>query len=78
MLEKYKKSLNDIEKNYFDASGKLKWGDNEPLTVNDFDKKALEIVLPDVVITEDALNVFQEFQSTTQKQGIEVWYIIGI
>ncbi len=40
-------------------------------------KKALEIVLPDVIITEDALTVLTDFKTTMEKSDIEVWYIIA-
>ena len=44
------------------------------LNKNKYDKMALEIVLPDIIITEDALKVLEEFKQTMENQGIEVWY----
>ena len=42
--------------------------------IEEYSKMALEIVLPDIIITEDALKVLEEFQETMNGQGIEVWY----
>ena len=44
------------------------------LSTSEYDKKALEIVLPDVIITEDSLRVLNEFQAAWAEKGIEVWY----
>lgn len=49
-----------------------KWG--RLLEESDYDKKALEIILPDVIITEDNLKVLNEFRDTCKGKGIEVWY----
>lgn len=72
-LDKYAEALQDIEKKYFDSKGNFKWG-KMPLSTSQYDKKALEIVLPDVIITEDTLKVLNEFQTTWAEKGIEVWY----
>lgn len=74
MLNKYGDSLKNIEKNYFD-DGVLEWG-GTTLKTSQYDKKALEIVLPDVIISEDALKVLNDFQTSMAKDGIEVWYRI--
>lgn len=71
-LEKYAEELQDIEKNYF-KDNVLRWG-KTTLYKSDYEKKALEIVLPDVIITEDTLKVLNEFQETWAEKGIEVWY----
>ena len=73
-LERYADALKNIEKKYFNSSGVLKWGNTAPLSVNDYDKKVLEIVLPDVIITEDASKVLNDFQKTMGNSGFEVWY----
>lgn len=72
-LEKYVEPLQNIEKNYFDAAGNFEWGKTS-LSTSQYDTKALEIVLPDVIITEDTLKVLNEFQATWAEKGIEVWY----
>lgn len=43
----------------------------------EYNKKALEIVLPDVVITEDALDVLTNFKTVMEASCMEVWYIIS-
>ncbi len=75
MLYKYGESLKNIEKNYFD-DGVLEWG-GTTLKTSQYDKKALEIVLPDVIISENALKVLNDFQTSMAKDGIEVWYRIA-
>lgn len=75
-LEKYAESLKNIEKNYFDSSGVLEWG-GTVLNKTDYNKKALEIVLPDVLITEDTLKVLNDFKATMESGGMEVWYRIA-
>ena len=76
MLNKYANDLNNIEAKYFDSSGKMEWVTGKPLSINDYDKKALEIVLPNTVITESTLTVLNEFRDEMEKSGIEVWYRI--
>lgn len=71
-LEKYAEALQNIEKK-FNSKGVFEWGDTI-LSTSDYDKKALEIILPDVIITEDTLKVLNEFQATWAEKGIEVWY----
>lgn len=76
MLEKYADALKNIEKNYFNEIGELVWG-KHTLRVDQYNKKALEIVLPDVIITEDALKVLKEFKESMEKSGLEIWYRIA-
>lgn len=76
MLEKYADALKNIEKKYFDKTGKIEWG-KYTLSATDYNKKALEIVLPDVIITEDALKVLKEFKESMEKSGLEIWYRIA-
>lgn len=71
-LDKYAEALQGIESK-FNEEGILRWG-NTTLRRSAYDKKALEIVLPDVIITEDTLKVLNEFQATWAEKGIEVWY----
>lgn len=74
-LERYAESLKNIEKNYFDAVGELKWR-GTTLKKSQYNKKALEIVLPDVIMTEDSLKVLKEFKENMEKNGLEVWYCV--
>ena len=74
MLNKYADALNNIEKNYFDDDV-IHWGRTD-LSKSDYDKKALEIVLPDVIITENALKVLNDFKTEMESAGLEVWYIV--
>ena len=75
VLSKYANSLKNIEKNYFN-DGVLEWGETT-LRVSQYDKKALEIVLPDVIISKDALKVLNDFKTSMEKEGMEVWYRIA-
>ena len=47
------------------------------MSKNDYNKKALEIILPNTIITEDALNILKDFKTTTEQSGMEVWYRIS-
>lgn len=76
MLEKYANSLKNIEQNYFDANGVLDWG-TTTLRTSDYNKKALEIVLPDVIVSENALKTLNDFKESMGKIGIDVWYVIA-
>lgn len=75
-LNKYANSLKNIESKYFEADGIFKWGDTF-LQKDDYNKKALEIILPDVIITEESLKVLGDFQKTMKQTDFEVWYRIG-
>lgn len=72
-LEKYAEELKTFEGKYMKESDEFTWG-GVTLNKNKYDKMALEIVLPDIIITEDALKVLEEFKQTMENQGIEVWY----
>ncbi len=76
-LNKYADSLKNIEKNYFNEAGLLEWGSAPPLSIEDYDKKALEVVLPDIIMTENSLNVLNDFKKTMEAGGMEVWYVIA-
>ena len=75
-LEKYVEALKNIEKNYFNEADVLKWRDYPPLSKEDYNKKALEIVLPDVIVTEASLKVLKEFKETMEQDGLEVWHCV--
>ena len=75
MLDKYAKALNGMEKR-FDADGIFVWG-GKRLSKSQYDKKTLEVILPDVIITEDIVKVLKDFKETMQKDGLEVGYRIG-
>ncbi|MDE7423553.1 MAG: hypothetical protein K2N51_07650 [Lachnospiraceae bacterium] len=47
------------------------------METSQYDKKVLEIILPDVIITEDSLKVLTDFQKNMKKENFEVWYRIG-
>lgn len=74
-LERYAEALKNIEKKYFKGANEFRWG-NKKLSKNDYNKKALEIILPNTIITEDALNILKDFKTTTEQSGMEVWYRI--
>ena len=74
-LETYAEALKNIEKKYFKGANEFRWG-NKKLSKNDYNKKALEIILPNTIITEDALNILKDFKTTTEQSGMEVWYRI--
>ena len=66
----------DFEKNYFkEGSERFKWGQTV-LNRTDYNKKALEIVLPDVIISENALKVLNDFKTEMEAAGLEVWYVV--
>lgn len=72
-LGKYANALKNFEGKYFKGDDVFRWGDTA-LNRKEYSKMALEIVLPDIIITEDTLKVLEEFQETMNGQGIEVWY----
>ena len=76
-LEKYSQSLKNIEDNYFGEDDMLVWA-GRTLRKDMYNKKALEIILPDVIITEDTLMVLKEFKESMEKSGMEVWYRIAM
>lgn len=75
-LNKYANSLKNIESKYFEADGTFVWG-GKRLSTSQYDKKALEIILPDVIITENSLKVLNDFKRSMEDSGFEVWYRIG-
>ncbi len=66
----------NFEKNYFNGDDVFTWGEAE-LRRNQYDKKALEVVLPDIIMMENSLNVLNDFKKTMEASGIEVWYVIA-
>ena len=44
--------------------------------MSEFDSKALEIILPDVVISEEVYKTLIEFKKTANMRGIDVWFCI--
>ena len=76
-LNKYVNDLINFEKKYFKGEDEYSWGESVLRKEQYNNKKALEIVLPDVIITEDALTVLTDFKTTMEKSDIEVWYIIA-
>lgn len=76
LLNKYASDLDNIEAKYFNQEGILQWGNGIKLSIEHYDSKALEIVLPDTIITENTLAVLNEFKAAMEKNGMEVWYRI--
>jgi len=44
---------------------------------NKYNKKALEIVVPDMPINESTKNILDDFKSEAENINIEVWYVIA-
>ena len=83
VLNDYVEDLRNFENNkHFNAAGIIKWGETT-LSTSDYDKKVIEIILPDTIITEDSLAVLQKFLTDTPKEKdnfgniVDVWYRIG-
>lgn len=72
-LNSYMRPLDNVEKKFFIKNNEYKYN-GRILKKSDYDTKALEIILPDVIIKEDTLKVLNEFKETWEEQGVEVWY----
>lgn len=71
VLNRYRRELIGFEDKYFTD------GIFRNISINDYDKKVLEIVLPNSIITESSLDILRNFEATSLKDyGIEVWYCI--
>lgn len=46
------------------------------VSIDEYDKKALEIALPNVVISDDIKDVLDTFQNNCKEKGMEVIYKI--
>ena len=44
---------------------------------NKYNKKVLEIVVPDMPINESTKNILDDFKSEAENINIEVWYVIA-
>ena len=77
MLNKYVDSMKNFETKYFKSSDTFKWTNGTTISKSDYNSKVLEIVFPDVIMTEDALEVLTTFKATMASEGIEVWYRIA-
>lgn len=75
LLNKYLSEANGFEGKYM-KSDTFEWGKTK-LYKENYDKKALEFVFPDSIMTEDTLKTLEEFKKTTEKSGVEVWYLIA-
>ncbi len=64
-------------KNRIKPKDSFTWG-NYTLNKSDYNKKVLEIVLPDGIISPKIKEVFTTFQKDALSKGIEVWYITGV
>lgn len=52
------------------------WGETV-LERNRYNKKALEIVVPDMPINESTKNILDDFKTEAENINIEVWYVIA-
>ena len=52
------------------------WGETV-LYKNKYNKKALEIVVPDMPITDSTKNILADFKTEAENINIEVWYVIA-
>lgn len=77
MLNKYADSMKNFETKYFKSADQFTWTNGTTISKGDYNSKVLEIVLPDVIMTEDALEVLKTFKATMTSEGIEVWYRIA-
>ena len=77
MLNQYVDSMKNFETKYFKSSDTFKWTNGATISKSDYNSKVLEIVFPDVIMTEDALEVLTTFKATMASEGIEVWYRIA-
>lgn len=49
------------------------------LKQNSYDEKALEVVLPDMIVKDEIIDVLNEFKKEVEKnyEKVEVWYVIA-
>ena len=66
----YKWKLNEHGEKVF------RWS-NDVITRTEYNKKVLEVVLPDTILTNKALKVLEEFQKNMKTKGIEVRFGIA-
>ena len=52
------------------------WGETV-LERNRYNKKALEIVVPDMPINESIKSILDDFKTEAENINIEVWYVIA-
>ena len=76
-LNSYWDALINFEAKYWKGKDSFTWG-KYTLSKSDYNKKVLEIVLPDGIISPEIKEVFTTFQKDELSKGIEVWYIIGV
>ena len=75
-LNNYAETLGGFEKKWM-KKGYIERG-NYILKESDYNKKVLEIVLPDTVISENIAKELNRFaEESMAEYGIEVWYRIG-
>ncbi|MGN0402373.1 MAG: hypothetical protein ACI4HQ_08960 [Acetatifactor sp.] len=59
----------------FDAEGTLIRAGGK-LELFEFDSKALETILSDIVVSEEVYKALIDFQENARKSGIDVWFCI--
>lgn len=76
-LERDAEKLKNFEKKYFKGKDSFTWA-GQTLNRSDYDSKALEIIIPDTIVSEQTLNALNDFKKSCYSEyGIEVWYRIG-
>ncbi len=75
-LNKYLNDLINFETKYFKGADEITRG-GTTLNLNQYNKKVLEVVLPDGIISTQIKEVFTNFKNDALAKGIEVWFIIG-
>ena len=76
-LNSYRDALINFEAKYWKGEDFFEWG-GETLYKSQYNKKVLEIVLPDGIISLETKEVFTNFKNDVLAKGIEVWYIVGV
>lgn len=83
VLEQYKKSVLGFEEKYLIKPKKEKFvWDNKKLgfksvvTRSDLKNKAMEIVIPDTIISDDIYKTLIDFVDEMKKNDVEVWFVV--
>ncbi len=76
VLDEYANALKNCEEKIFKGKDKIVWG-SKSLNKSEYDKKVLEIVLPDELISDNNIEVFNKFKKDVDEMGMEVWYVIA-
>jgi hypothetical protein len=74
LLNKYLERLENFEKRMVDNA--VSCGD-QIVKIGDYDKKVLEIVIPDILITKEQIDVLNNFSNIVKIKNIELWLVIA-